>query len=192
MRAAVNCALAGRQVITRLVREVFEELFPGCRLPLLFDVSHNTCKVERHGLGNAEKILYVHRKGATRALGPGSPELPEFCREIGQPVIVGGSMGTSSYILTGTDAARFRSFASACHGAGRAMSRKAATKRFSGRDILAALARQGITIRAQTLRGVGEEAPGAYKDIEEVAETTHVLGLATKTARLRPLVCIKG
>jgi tRNA-splicing ligase RtcB len=192
MRAAVNCALAGRQVITHLVREVFAELFPGCRLALLFDVSHNTCKVERHTVAGATKTLYVHRKGATRALGPGNPDLPAFCREIGQPVIVGGSMGTSSYILTGADASQARSFASACHGAGRAMSRKSATKRFSGRTVLNDLARQGISIRAKTLRGVGEEAPGAYKDIEEVVQTTHALGLATITARLRPLACIKG
>jgi len=192
MRAAVNCALAGRQVITHLVREVFADLFPGSRLPLLYDVSHNTCKVERHTVGGREKILYIHRKGATRALGPGHPDLPDFCREIGQPVLVGGSMGTASYVLTGTEASLARSFASACHGAGRAMSRKAATKRFSGREVLDELARRGIAVRAQSIRGIGEEAPGAYKDIEEVAQTTHALGLAAKTARLRPLACIKG
>jgi len=192
MRAAINCALAGRQVITHLVRQVFAELFPGCRLPLLFDVSHNTCKVERHAVGGTPMTLYVHRKGATRALGPSHPDLPELFRGVGQPVIVGGSMGTSSYILTGADASLSRAFASACHGAGRAMSRKQAAKRFSGKSVLAALTGQGISIRAHGLRGVGEEAPGAYKDIEEVAQSTHALGLATKTARLRPLACIKG
>jgi tRNA-splicing ligase RtcB (3'-phosphate/5'-hydroxy nucleic acid ligase) len=192
MRAAVNCALAGRQVITYLVRQVFAALFPGCSLPLLFDVSHNTCKVERHAVGGVEKNLYVHRKGATRALGPSHPDLPDFCRGIGQPVIIGGSMGTSSYILSGADTSLTRSFSSACHGAGRAMSRKQAATRFSGHEILAALTRQGIAIRAQSMRGIGEEAPGAYKDIEEVAQTTHTLGLATKTARICPLACIKG
>ena len=192
MRAAVNCALAGRQVITHLVREVFAELFPGSRLPLLFDVSHNTCKAEGHAVAGTTKTLYVHRKGATRALGPGHPDLPAFCRGVGQPVIIGGSMGTCSYVLTGADTSLTRSFASACHGAGRAMSRKQAVKRFAGRDVLAALAGLGIAIRAHSLRGVGEEAPQAYKDIEEVAQTTHALGLATKTARLRPLACIKG
>jgi tRNA-splicing ligase RtcB len=192
MRAAVNCALAGRQVITHLVRQVFAELFPGGRLPLLFDVSHNTCKVERHAVGGAQKTLYVHRKGATRSLGPSHPDLPDFCRGVGQPVIIGGSMGTSSYILSGADTSLTRSFASACHGAGRAMSRKQAVAKFSGREILAALAGQGIALRARNLRGIGEEAPGAYKDIEEVAQTTHTLGLATKTARICPLACIKG
>ncbi len=192
MRAAINCALAGRQVITHLVREVFAALFPGCRLTLLGDVSHNTCKVERHAVGKTVKPLYVHRKGATRAFGPNHPDLPDVFRGLGQPVIVGGSMGTSSYVLTGTDASHARSFASACHGAGRAMSRKQAAKRFSGKDVVAALAGQGITVRAHGYRGVSEEAPGAYKDIEEVAETTHSLGLAAKTARLRPLACIKG
>ena len=192
MRAAVNCALAGRQIITHLVRETFAELFPGSRLSLLYDVSHNTCKVERHMVGGREKILYVHRKGATRAFGPKHPDLPAFCRDIGQPVIVGGSMGTASFILSGADASLFRSFASACHGAGRAMSRKAAVKRFGTREVLAGLARQGIALRAKSLRGIGEEAPEAYKDIEEVVQTTHALGLAAKTARLRPLACIKG
>lgn len=192
MRAAINCALAGRQVITHLVREVFTALFPGCRLALLYDVSHNTCKVERHSVGKTSRTLHVHRKGATRALGPGHPDLPGAFRGVGQPVIVGGSMGTSSYVLSGTDAAEALSFSSACHGAGRAMSRKQSAKRFSGKGVVDALAGQGITIRAHGLRGVAEEAPGAYKDIEEVAQTTHTLGLAAKTARLRPLACIKG
>uniref|UniRef100_I2Q1I5 tRNA-splicing ligase RtcB n=1 Tax=Desulfovibrio sp. U5L TaxID=596152 RepID=I2Q1I5_9BACT len=192
MRAAINCALAGRQIITHHVREVFAALFPGCRLALLYDVSHNTCKVERHAVGKSVKTLHVHRKGATRALGPGHPDLPEAFREVGQPVIVGGSMGTSSYVLSGTEASEALAFASACHGAGRAMSRKQAAKRFSAKGVVAALAGQGITVRTHTLRGVAEEAPGAYKDIEEVAQTTHALGLAAKTARLRPLACIKG
>ncbi len=192
MRAAANCAMAGRQVITHLVREVFAELFPGSRLSILYDVSHNTCKPEQHVVGKAAKTLYVHRKGATRAWGPNHPGLPAWCRGAGQPVIVGGSMGTSSYILTGTDASLERSFASACHGAGRALSRKQATKRYHGREIIDGLSRQGVTIRAHGLKGVAEEAPGAYKDIEAVAEATHAAGLATKTARLRPLACVKG
>lgn len=192
MRAAVNCALAGRQVITHLVRQVFAELFPGCRLPLLFDVSHNTCKVERHETGGGVRTLYVHRKGATRAYGPKHPDLPDFCRAVGQPVIIGGSMGTASFILSGGAAAASRSFSSACHGAGRGMGRRQATKRFPARAVLADLTQRGISLRAKSLKGVGEEAPGAYKDIEDVARTTHELGLAAKTARLRPLACIKG
>ncbi len=192
MRAAINCALAGRQIITHLVREVFAACFPGSRLDLLYDVSHNTCKVERHDVAGTAKSLYVHRKGATRALGPGNPDLPAFCREIGQPVLVGGSMGTNSYILTGAASSQARSFSSACHGAGRALSRKQALKRFSGREIIAALSREGIAVRAHNPRAVGEEAPGAYKDIDEVVQTAHALGLATMTAKLRPLACIKG
>lgn len=192
MRAAVNCALAGRQVISHLVRQVLAELFPGCRATLLFDVSHNTCKVERHQTEHGRKTLYVHRKGATRAYAPGHPELPDFCRAVGQPVIIGGSMGTASFILSGGNQAAERSFASACHGAGRTLGRRQAAKRFPGREVLAALTRDGISLRAKSLKGVGEEAPGAYKDIEDVADTTHALGLAAKTARLRPLACIKG
>ncbi|MHC1788940.1 RtcB family protein [Solidesulfovibrio sp.] len=192
MRAAVNCALAGRQIITHLVRAVFAELFPGCRLHLLFDVSHNTCKVERHATGDGVKTLYVHRKGATRAYGPGHPDLPEFCRAVGQPVIIGGSMGTASYILAGSRSATNQSFASACHGAGRSLGRRQAAKRFPARTVLADLAGRGISLRARSLKGIGEEAPGAYKDIDDVARTAHALGLAAKTARLLPLACIKG
>ena len=192
MRAAVNCALAGRQVISHLVRAVFAELFPGCRMPLLFDVSHNTCKVERHRTDHGVNTVYVHRKGATRAYGPGHPDLPDFCRAVGQPVIIGGSMGTASFILSGGSCAAERSFATACHGAGRALGRRQAAKRFPARAVLADLAQRGISLRAKSLKGVGEEAPGAYKDIDDVARTTQELGLAVKTARLRPLACIKG
>ena len=192
MRAAVNCALAGRQIISHLVREVFAALFPGCRLPLLFDVAHNTLKVERHRVGGQTKTLYVHRKGATRAYGPDHPDLPDFCRDVGQPVIIGGSMGTASYVLSGGPDAAARSYASACHGAGRAMGRRQAAKRFPARAVLADLARQGISLRAKSLKGVGEEAPGAYKDIDDVAAAAQALGLAVLTARLRPLACIKG
>ena len=192
MRAAGNCALAGRQVITQLVRDVFTELFPGSRLALLCDVSHNTCRIETHAVAGTPKRLAVHRKGATRAVGPHHPDRPPLYPGFGQPVLVGGSMGTASYILSGGDAAVDRSFASTCHGAGRAMSRKQALKRFRSREVLDALARDGVVLRAHDFRGVGEEAPQAYKDIEEVVWTTHALGLATHTARLRPMACIKG
>ena len=192
MRAAGNCALAGRQCITHLVREVFAAIFPGSRLRLLCDVSHNTCRAESHRVGGTLKKLYVHRKGATRVLGPGHPDRPPLYPGLGQPILVGGSMGTCSYILSGSDAALEKSFASACHGAGRAMSRKQALTRFRGREVMARLAEQGICLRAHDLRGVGEEAPGAYKDIKDVVRTTDALELATTTARLRPLACIKG
>ncbi|WP_428569624.1 MAG: RtcB family protein [Solidesulfovibrio sp. DCME] len=192
MRAAANCALAGRQVITQLVREAFDRLFPGARLRLLTDVSHNFCRAERHTVAGRQKTLYVHRKGATRALGPSHPDIGPRFAGIGQPVPVGGSMGTASYLLTGTDAGQSLAFSSACHGAGRSLSRKQALKRFSGKALLSDLAGRGIAIRAHDLRGLGEEAPGAYKDITDVAQTVHALGLAAITARLRPLACIKG
>jgi tRNA-splicing ligase RtcB (3'-phosphate/5'-hydroxy nucleic acid ligase) len=192
MRAGINCALANRQILTHLVREVFAEAFPGARLRLLYDVSHNTCKAEDHIVDGKPRRLFVHRKGATRAFGPGHPALPQWLGKVGQPVLVGGSMGTSSYILCGARESMDLSLGSTCHGAGRAMSRKQAFKRFSGREIFDQLARVGVTVRAHGFKGLGEEAPGAYKDIDEVVETSHTLGLARKVARLRPIVCIKG
>jgi tRNA-splicing ligase RtcB len=192
MRAAINCALANRQILTGLTREVFSKVFPGSELETLFDVSHNTCKVESHRVDGQERTLYVHRKGATRAFGPGHPSLPAPYREAGQPVIIGGSMGTGSYVLAGTRESEVLAFSSASHGAGRAMSRKAAAKCWGGREIVAELAAQGILIRARSLRGAAEEAPGAYKDVHEVAAATEEAGLAKRVAYLRPLVCVKG
>ena len=192
MRAGINCALANRQIITHLAREAFDRVLPRANLRLVYDVSHNTCKVEEHVVAGRRRRLYVHRKGATRAFGPGHPELPEAYRDVGQPVLVGGSMGTSSYILRGTREAEERSFSSACHGAGRALSRRAASRQWQGRAVVDDLARQGILIRGHTLRGVAEEAPGAYKDVAAVVDASHEAGLASKVVRLRPLICIKG
>jgi tRNA-splicing ligase RtcB (3'-phosphate/5'-hydroxy nucleic acid ligase) len=192
MRSAINCALANRQIITHLAREVFAELLPEARLELLYDVSHNTCKTERHRVDGKDRELYVHRKGATRAFGPGHPDLPVEFAAIGQPVLIGGSMGTSSYVLAGTAAGESLSFSSACHGAGRAMSRHAATRRWKGRAVVDELAARGIEIRSPSLRGVAEEAPGAYKDVSEVVRATHEAGLAKMVARVEPVVCVKG
>ncbi|HHQ42459.1 MAG TPA: RtcB family protein [Chromatiales bacterium] len=193
MRAAINCALANRQIITHLAREAFAAVFPGVDLRLVYDVSHNTCKEELHRTADGgERRLYVHRKGATRAFGPGHPDLPEAYREVGQPVLIGGSMGTCSYVLVGTRESEALAFSSACHGAGRAMSRKQATKRWRGRELVEALARRGIIIRSPSMRGVAEEAPGAYKDVSAVVEAAHAAGLARKVAKLVPIVCIKG
>ena len=192
MRAAINCALANRQVLTHLAREVFADLLPGTHLNLIYDVSHNTCKLEPHTVNGRSRRLYVHRKGATRAFGPGHPALPADLRDIGQPVLIGGSMGTASYILAGTEEGMTRAFSSACHGAGRAMSRHQATRQWHGRALVDELASQGILIRSPSLRGVAEEAPGAYKDVSAVVEAAHRAGLARKVAKLRPLVCIKG
>ncbi|MBW7850030.1 MAG: RtcB family protein [Rhodospirillales bacterium] len=192
MRAGINCALANRQILGHFTRQVFGRLFPRARLDLLFDVSHNTCKVEEHDIDGARRRLHVHRKGATRAFGPGHPDLPEDLRAAGQPVLIGGSMGTESWVLAGTRASEAAAFGSACHGAGRSMSRHAATRQWAGRQIVDDLRERGILVRSPSFRGVAEEAPGAYKDVGAVVEAAHRAGLARKVARLRPLVCVKG
>lgn len=192
MRAAVNCAFANRQIITHLVREVFIRFFPEARLELLYDVSHNTCKREDHLVEDHIQSLFVHRKGATRAFGPGHADLPDAFSAIGQPVLIGGSMGTSSYILVGTSESEARAFSSACHGAGRAMSRHAARRRWRGRQLVDELAERHIQIRSPSSRGVAEEAPGAYKDVRAVVESAERACLARRVARLEPIVCVKG
>jgi tRNA-splicing ligase RtcB len=192
MRAAINCALANRQIITDLARAAFAKILPQSDLTLLYDVSHNTCKEEEHVIDGQHRRLFVHRKGATRAFGPGHPEIPESLRDVGQPVLIGGSMGTSSYILTGKQQSEQRAFSSACHGAGRAMSRRAATRKWRGRQLVDELALTGIIIRSPSLRGVAEEAPQAYKDVAAVVDATEAAGLASKVARVEPLICVKG
>lgn len=192
MNAAINVALANRQILAHLTRKVFAHYFPQARLETLFDVSHNTCKAERHVVDGRARLLYVHRKGATRAFGPGHPDLPPAYRDVGQPVIIGGSMGTGSYILAGLASSEARAFSSASHGAGRAMSRNQALRRWQGRAVIDELKGRGIVIRSRSLRGVAEEAPGAYKDIEAVAAATERAGLAKRVAALRPLICLKG
>ncbi|MFO1463268.1 MAG: RtcB family protein [bacterium] len=192
MRAAINCALANRQILTQLVRGAFAELFPQVEMPLVYDVSHNTCKEETHLVDGIAKQLFVHRKGATRAWGPWNPDLPEVFRSIGQPVLIGGSMGTASYVLVGTREGEDLSFGSACHGAGRAMSRHAALRRWKGRQLIDQLAAEGIFIRSPSSRGVAEEAPGAYKDVTAVVDAADQAKLARKVAKLKPWVCVKG
>lgn len=192
MRAAINCALANRQIITHLTRQAVATVFPGLHLDLLYDVSHNTCKLEQHTIKGQKQLVFVHRKGATRAFGPGHPDLPEVFKQVGQPVLIGGSMGTSSYVLCGTQESERRAFSSACHGAGRAMSRHQATRQWQGRALVDTLAAQGIIIRSPSLRGVAEEAPGAYKEVGAVVDVADRAGLARKVARLEPLICIKG
>jgi tRNA-splicing ligase RtcB len=192
MRAGVNCALANREILSHFARGVFRQLFPDSDLSLLFDVSHNTCKVETHLIDGEARELFVHRKGATRSFGPDHPSLPEALRPIGQPVLIGGSMGTGSYVLAGEPTSEAKSFSSACHGAGRAMSRHAAVKRWRGRELMDELAREGILIRSPSSRGVAEEAPGAYKDVGAVVMASERAGLARRVARLRPLISVKG
>ncbi|GMR21528.1 MAG: RtcB family protein [Gammaproteobacteria bacterium] len=192
MRAGINCALANRQIITHLTRQAFAYVLPQAELHLFYDVSHNTCKQETHDIDGVKQSLYVHRKGATRAFGPGHSDIPEALRAVGQPVLIGGSMGTYSYVLAGTNTSEARAFSSACHGAGRAMSRRAAKRHWSGRQVVDELAERGIEIRSPSMRGVAEEAPGAYKDVSDVVDVADQAGLARKVARLEPMACIKG
>jgi len=192
MRAGINCALANREILGHYARRVFAHFFPNAELSLLFDVSHNTCKVETHSVDGKRRELFVHRKGATRAFGPGHESLPAALRAVGQPVLIGGSMGTGSYILVGDARSETQAFSSACHGAGRALSRHAALRQWSGRRIVDELAAQGILIRSPSARGVAEEAPGAYKDVGAVVAAAERAGLARRVARLRPLICVKG
>jgi tRNA-splicing ligase RtcB len=192
MRAAINCALANREIITHLARQAFDEVLPQAQLRLLYDVSHNTCKVEEHAIDGKTLRLFVHRKGATRAFGPSHPAIPAVFQGTGQPVLIGGSMGTASYILVGTPRGESLSFGSSCHGAGRSMSRHQALRQWRGRELVDQLASQGILIRSPSLRGVAEEAPPAYKDVTAVVDAADAVGLSRKVAQLKPLVCIKG
>jgi len=186
----VNCALANRQILTHLTRATFAGIYPKVTLETLFDIPHNTCKEEQHEVDGKTRWLYVHRKGATRAFAPGHPRLPARYRDVGQPVIIGGSMSAGSYILAGSS--HNQAFASCSHGAGRAMSSNQALKQWNGRALIDDLERQGILIRTRSMRGAAEEAPGAYKDVDQVAEVTEQAGLARRIAFLRPKVCIKG
>ncbi len=192
MRAGINCALANRQIITHLTRHALASVIPEAHLSLLYDVSHNTCKVETHEIDGKPRKLFVHRKGATRAFGPGHPAVPDTLRVAGQPVLIGGSMGTASYILAGTKESEAHSFSSACHGAGRAMSRRQAKRRWRGHTLMEELGGRGILIRSRSLRGVAEEAPDAYKDVSAVVDAADKAGLARKVAKLAPMVCVKG
>ncbi len=192
MRSGMNCAMANRQIITHLVRETFADVLPQAELDLLYDVSHNTCKLEEHDIDGTPKSVFVHRKGATRSFGPGHPDIPEAYRSAGQPVLIGGTMGTASYILCGTEETMGRAFGSAVHGAGRRMSRTKASKLWRGRSVVDELHQRGIIIRSPSMRGVAEEAPGAYKEVSEVVNASEEAGLARKVARVEPIICVKG
>jgi tRNA-splicing ligase RtcB len=194
VRCAINNAFANRQALAHLVRQAFHRA--GIASPdditTLYEVAHNTAKVEEHRVGKRAKEVLVHRKGATRAFGPGHPALPVAYRDVGQPVLVGGTMGTYSYILAGTQKAMSDTFGSALHGAGRRLSRRQAIKRFRADAMTRDLAAQGIVVRGHSRKGLSEEAPGAYKDVEAVVDVMHDAGIVHKVARLRPLICIKG
>ncbi len=192
MRAGVNCALANRQILTHFTRRAFSDFFPDVKLGVVYDVSHNICKEERHVVDGVERRLHVHRKGATRALGPHSAGIPAAFKEVGQPVFIGGSMGTGSYVLAGAERGEELALSSACHGAGRSMSRNQARKRWRGHEVAKELADRGILVKSPSNRGIAEEAPGAYKDVGSVVDAAQDAGLANKVCHLEPLICVKG
>ena len=196
MAAAANFAFANRQILAYHIRQSFEQVLAGVvkdfDLFQIYDIAHNMAKVEEHDVDNKRVKVCVHRKGATRAFGPGSAVLPDDLRDIGQPVLIPGSMGTASYVLIGTEKAMTETFGSTCHGAGRVMSRAKAKREVRGEKLRDELAARGIVIRAGSMPGLAEEAPQAYKDVSRVVEVVHRAGIGRKVARLEPLAVIKG
>ncbi len=196
MRCAANYAFLNRQILTNNVRQAFETVLAGkvdrWQLRQVYDIAHNIGKFERHQVNGDQKMVCVHRKGATRAFGPGTEGLPTEYQEIGQPVLVPGSMGTGSWVLTGTETSMLRSFGSCCHGAGRVLSRSQAKRSIWGETLLQQLEQDGIDVRAGSLPGLAEEAPQAYKDVNQVVESVVGAGIAKKVALITPLIVIKG
>jgi tRNA-splicing ligase RtcB len=190
MAAAANYGRANRQLLAQVARRAFSNAVGTDRLELVYDVSHNLAKLERHDVDGQPRLLCVHRKGATRALPPGHPDLPPDLACVGQPVLVPGSMGTASHVLVGVPGAG--AFHSTCHGAGRTMSRAAARKRVTGAVLQRELEAAGIAVRAGSRRGLAEEAPFSYKDVDAVVATVDEAGLARRVARLVPLGVVKG
>jgi tRNA-splicing ligase RtcB len=196
MRAAANFAWCNRQLLMQQAREVFERVFGTAwtelQMNLVYDVCHNIAKFEEHSIGGQRKRVWVHRKGATRAFPPNHPEIPAVYRKIGQPVIIPGDMGRASWVLVGQQGSMDRTFGTTCHGAGRAMSRTAAVKEAGGRRIDKELEAKGIIARAQSRKGLAEEQPKAYKNVDDVVDVVHQAGLSHKVARMRPIGVIKG
>jgi len=196
MSAAANYAWTNRQLILHWLRESFEKTLGATaeemEMDLVYDVAHNICKVEEHTVDGRRMKVYVHRKGATRAFDSSRQEVPSKYRSVGQPVLIPGDMGSASYVLVGTAGAMAETFGSTCHGAGRQMSRTAATKRFSANEVVSALRKDGIYVRAASKDGIVEEAPGAYKDVDEVVGIAHGAGISRMVARLRPMGVMKG
>jgi len=196
MCAAANYAFCNRQLLMWQAREVFETVFgmpwQKMEMDLVYDVAHNIAKFEEHEIQGQKKQVWVHRKGATRAFPPGHPEIPEKYQEIGQPVLIPGDMGRASWVLVGQPGSMQHTFGTTCHGAGRAMSRKAAVKHARGRHIEKELALKGIIAKARSRRGLDEEQPEAYKDVNLVVDVVHRAGLSKKVARMRPIGVIKG
>jgi len=193
MCGAVNYAFANRQMIAHWVRDVFARVMGSSKgMRQVYDVCHNVAKVERHVIDGRTREVCIHRKGATRSFGPGRPEIPEVYRPHGQPVIIPGSMGTASYLLVGTAAAEDLSFGSTAHGAGRVMSRHEALRRFRGEQIRDELLKKGIELQSTSWKGIAEEAPGAYKDVDEVVRVSHETGIGRLVARVVPVGVMKG
>jgi tRNA-splicing ligase RtcB len=194
MASAANYAWANRQMITHTTREVLSKTFRigYDEMPLIYDIAHNVAKFEEHLVDGKNMKVCVHRKGATRSFGPGAADLPADLSSVGQPVIIPGSMGTSSYILRGTRTAMERTFGSTCHGAGRIMSRTQAKKMKSGKEIVADLKKQNIMVRAHSENAIADEAPDVYKSSEDVVNVVHEVGLSRLVARLSPIGVIKG
>jgi len=196
MKSAANYAFANRQLLANAALLAFDAVLAGkvknTGLHQVYDIAHNMGKIETHTLEGHKVKTCVHRKGATRAYGPGAPGLPPEYQAVGQPVLVPGSMGTASWVLVGTQASMDRSYGSSCHGAGRVMSRAQAKKQVRGDQLRADLEESGIHVRAGSLPGLAEEAPQAYKNVDLVVETVTGAGIARKVARLRPVAVIKG
>jgi len=194
VRAGANCAFANRQVLAHLIRQALVRVLGLApeQVETLYELCHNTVKLERHTVDGEERDLLVHRKGATRAFGPGREEVPLRYRATGQPVLVGGTMGTASYILHGTERGMAETFGSALHGAGRALSRNQAGKQYRSDQITRELRSRGILVRAHGRRSLAEEAPGAYKDVDRVVTIMAGAGIVAPVARVRPLICVKG
>ncbi|MDH4156135.1 MAG: RtcB family protein [candidate division Zixibacteria bacterium] len=196
MKCAANFAWANRQMIAHWVRESFASVLgrPADKLGLamIYDVAHNIAKLEEHDFEGRRRQLYVHRKGATRAFGPGRPEVPEKYRSVGQPVLIPGDMGTASYLLVGTDLAMGETFGSSCHGAGRSASRHVSRKRHPANAVIEELKRKGIYLQAKSRRVISEEAPGAYKDVDRVVDVSQRAGIVRRVVRLVPVGVVKG
>jgi tRNA-splicing ligase RtcB len=193
MCSAINYAFANRQMIMHWTREAFEKVFGSDEgIDLVYGVCHNLAKFEKHKIDGKDKKVCIHRKGATRSFGPGREEIPEVYRKVGQPVLIPGSMGTASYLMVGTSKAEEISFGSTAHGAGRVMSRHAALKLKRGEQVVKELAAKGIEVKGASWKGIAEEMPESYKDIDEVVNVSHELGIGKKVARLVPIEVMKG
>ncbi len=192
MCCAINFAFANRQLLTYWIREEMKYIFPKSEIDVVYDICHNIAKFEKHKVNGKEKIVCVHRKGATRSFGKGRKEIPKAYRKVGQPVLIPGTMGTASYVLVGTKKAEEMTFGSTVHGAGRVMSRSQATRELKGEKTKEKLHQKGIEIKSRSMKAIAEESPEVYKDIEEVVKVVHDLGISKKVARLRPMVVVIG